>query len=172
MMIRQHCVTFVNLLIKIYLCLLAGSKFPFVNNNMQQQQQNPMQSNQQWPGMHMGFNQNSNDGGFPHPNNQQQQQQHKPAGKIIWILSDFSVINMLFFNNFQDLETASQNGAHYRSIQQSCHFVNFPNSTNKDSNRAAMITLCHNWTNSSNSKVTNNHSLRQHIMKEGFFLIN
>lgn len=58
----------------------SGSKFPFVNNNMQQQQQNPMQSNQQWPGMHMGFNQNSNDGGFPHPNNQQQQQQHKPTG--------------------------------------------------------------------------------------------
>jgi hypothetical protein len=58
---------------------LAGSKFPFVNNNMQQ---NQMQSN--WPGMHMGFNQNTNDGFPPHQNNQQQppQQQHKPAGNI------------------------------------------------------------------------------------------
>lgn len=45
-------------------------------------QQNQMQ-NQNWPGMHMGFNQNnSNDGFPPHQNNQQPQQQHKPTGKF------------------------------------------------------------------------------------------
>lgn len=71
---------------------------------MQQQQQQQSQSN--WP-MHMGFNQNSNDGGFPHhPNNlPQQQQQHKSTGKrskrsaTIYLEKDSSAG---FGNNFSD----------------------------------------------------------------------
>jgi hypothetical protein len=61
----------------VHFLFLAGSKFPFVN--MQQTQNN-------WPGMHMGFNQNSNDGGFgPHQNNMPQQpQQHKSSGEEFW----------------------------------------------------------------------------------------
>jgi hypothetical protein len=44
----------------------AGSKFPFMQNMPPQQQQ---QSQNNWP-MHMGFNQNSNEGGFNNINQQ------------------------------------------------------------------------------------------------------
>lgn len=157
MMLRQHCAIPVQFThheknTTFSLSFLAGSKFPFVNNNMQQQQQNPMQSNQQWPGMHMGFNQNTNDGGFPHPNNQQQQQQqHKPTGEHIIGLSSIEsdYIVKFYIRYLQDLVTASPIGAHCRSIQPSCHFVNFPSSIHKVSNpnsssRAAMIISCPN----------------------------
>jgi hypothetical protein len=66
----------------LLLPFLAGSKFPFMQNTPQmppQQQQQPSQNN--WPGMHMGFNQNSNDGGFPQHPSSQPPQQHKPTGK-------------------------------------------------------------------------------------------
>jgi hypothetical protein len=63
------------LTLSVFLGFAAGSKFPFMQNMPPQQQQ---QSQNNWP-MHMGFNQNSNEGGFPqHPNNQQ----HKPAGEL------------------------------------------------------------------------------------------
>lgn len=58
---------------------LAGSKFPFMQNASQMQQQQQLQNN--WPMQHMGFNQNSNDGGFPHHQNNLPQQQHKTSGK-------------------------------------------------------------------------------------------
>lgn len=121
MMLRQHCAIPVQFThheknTTFSLSFLAGSKFPFVNNNMQQQQQqNPMQSNQQWPGMHMGFNQNSNDGGFPHPNNQQQQQQqHKPTGELKLDYTQLNEISEILYsifvgfgNSFSDWSTLS-----------------------------------------------------------------
>lgn len=105
--------------------ILAGSKFPFVNmqnTSQMQQQQQQQQTQNNWP-MHMGFNQNSNDGGFPHhPNNlPQQQQQHKSTGKRTAheCLQASHKIQLL-----QALATAFQIG----SIQRSFHSVNIPNS--------------------------------------------
>lgn len=75
--LRFCCASDVNLNRSI--TVLAGSKFPFVN----MQNTSPMppqpQSQNNWP-MHMGFNQNSNDGGFP-PHQPQPQQQHKTTGE-------------------------------------------------------------------------------------------
>jgi hypothetical protein len=69
---------------------------------MQQQQQQPPQqqpTQNNWP-MHMGFNQNSNDGGFPpHPNNLPQPQQHKSTGKQ----NDFQIKALIANSNFISL---------------------------------------------------------------------
>lgn len=61
---------------------------------MQNNSQMQPQSNN-WP-MHMGFNQNSNDGGFNH-NLPPQQQQHKSSGMLVALVVD-GLEEIIFFD--------------------------------------------------------------------------
>jgi CCR4-NOT transcription complex subunit 4 len=134
----------------------SGSKFPFMQNATQMQQQQQLQNN--WPMQHMGFNQNSNDGGFPHHQNNLPQQQHKTSGFgnsfDQWIDPAIVSFRQYPFNPQQQQQAQNQaNNDLYMSHQQGFgmnHGMNMQNNLQSQTSPAQVF---------SHSNVLNNYHL-------------